>query len=235
MKKLVFTPDFSKRVFTGELEKSASSEARSRSVKFNKNLTDLAGYPKFCWTKFGIMIVFLSIFGISHKSFCESLEVVSKVAEATIYASSAQITRQAEVNVKEGINEIVFANIPENLDESTLTVSAIGQAKAKILDAKVKRIFLEKPESERVKALEEEIIKLEDNITEFNSQSALIAEEREYLRSIRLFAGQQIPEDLVTKMPEVTTLDSLDTFLKQKWQDTYSRELEIKKGSVTQT
>ena len=37
-------PDFS-------IEKSASSGARGRSVKFDENLTGLAGYPKFCLPK----------------------------------------------------------------------------------------------------------------------------------------------------------------------------------------
>jgi uncharacterized protein (TIGR02231 family) len=164
-------------------------------------------------------------------AFAESIEVKSKVTKVTVYTNAAQITRQAQVNIKAGFNEVVFTNVPENLNEGTLTVSAKGEAQAKILDAKIKKIFLERPESEQVRKLEDEIRELEDKIVEFNNRQTVIGEEREFLKSIKLYAAQQIPEDLVTKMPKSEELDSLNSFLKEKWQDTFVRELEIEKQS----
>lgn len=169
------------------------------------------------------------VLGVNYWAFAETVEVESKVAEACVYINSAQISRQAQASLKEGFNEVIFTNVPENLNEDTLTVSAKGQARAKILDAKIKKIFLEKPQSQRLRKLEEEIRKLEYKITELNNQQAVIREEREFLKSIKLHAARQIPEDLVTKMPETKELDSLYSLLKEKWQDTYIRELEISK------
>ena len=175
---------------------------------------------------FGVILV-LGL-GVSFCTFAETIETKSTVTQAVVYINSAQITRQAQVNVKQGLNEVVFTNVPEDLNEDTLTVSAKGTARAKILDAKIKRVFLERPESEQVRKLEDEIRKLEDEASEFNNQQAVLGEEREFLSGIKLYAGQQIPEDLVTKMPEAKELDSLNSFLKEKWQDSYARELEIK-------
>lgn len=162
-------------------------------------------------------------------AFAETIETESKVTEAIVYTNAAQINRQAQVDVQEGLNEVIFTNVPENLNEATLTVSAGGTARAKILDAKIKTIFLERPESGRVRELEDEIRSLEDGVVAFENEQTVLQEEREFLRSIKLYAGQQIPEDLVTKMPKTEELDSLNSFLKKKWQDSYVRELEIKR------
>jgi len=179
--------------------------------------------------RFLSIIIFLLVFGVNLPAFCETIERESKVTKAIVYTDSSQITRQVEVQLKEGINEVVFSNVPENLNEGTLTVSAKGEARAKILDAKIKKIFLEKPESTLVRELEEKIQELEDKSSEFNNQQIVIREEREFLSSVKLHANQQIPKDLITKMPNAEELDSINNFLREKWQDTLVRELEIKK------
>lgn len=169
------------------------------------------------------------VLSLSSWAFAETIETESKVTEAIVYTNAAQVDRRAQVDVQEGLNEVIFTNVPENLNEATLTVSAGGTARAKILDAKTKTIFLERPESARIRELEDEIRGLEDEVVAFENQQTVLQEEREFLRSIKLYAGQQIPEDLVTKMPKTEELDSLNSFLKKKWQDSYVRELEIKR------
>lgn len=88
---------------------------------------------------------------------------------------------------------------------------------------------MEKPQSELVRNLEDEIQKLQDETAQLNNRQSVLNEEREFLKSIRLFAGQQLPEDLVTKMPKSEELDSLNNFLKTKWQESFTNEMEIKK------
>ena len=175
-----------------------------------------------------IGIVLVLTFSLNSSAWSKTIEVESKVTSAIVYTNSAQITRQVEADLAEGFNEIIFSNVPENLNEGTLTVAAKGTARAKILDAKIKKIFLEKPQSELIRKLEQEIRELKDKANELNNQQAVIREEREFLDSIKLYAGQQIPKDLVTKMPKSEELNSLYELLKANWQDTYIRELVIK-------
>lgn len=175
-----------------------------------------------------VVFVIALFLGLQQWCFADTLEVESKVTRATVYTNSAQVTREVQVDLKEGLHEVVFTNIPEHLNENTLTVSAKGTAQAKILDAKIKKIFLEEAQSELVRKLEDQIQDLEDEVTGLNNEQATIREQREFLRSIRLHSIQQIPEDLITKTPDVQQLDSLNTFIHEKWQKTYQRELEIK-------
>lgn len=155
----------------------------------------------------------------------EVIQTEAKVTSAILYLDSAQVTRTALVKVQEGLNEILFTNIPEHLNEGTLTVSAKGSAAAKILDAKIKQIFLEEAPAEQARQLEEQIQALKDNITELNNGQRVIVQEQEFLTSIKLFAQQQVPEDLITKVPDVQQLGAVSDFIKTQWQDTFKRQL----------
>lgn len=57
---------------------------------------------------------------LSVSAYGEVIEAESKVTAAVIYTDSAQVTREAEVNLKAGFNEVTFVNVPENLNEATL-------------------------------------------------------------------------------------------------------------------
>lgn len=155
----------------------------------------------------------------------EVIQTEAKVTSVILYLDSAQVTRTASVKVQEGLNEILFTNIPERLNEGTLTVSAKGSAEAKILDAKIKQIFLEEAPAEQARQLEEQIQALKDDITELQNGQRVIAQEQEFLTSIKLFAQQQVPEDLVTKVPDVQQLGAVSDFIKTQWQDTFKRQL----------
>jgi len=169
-----------------------------------------------------------AIFLTAGAALADVVEVQSRVSKAIVYRDCAQVTRQAQADVKEGTAEIVFANVPENVSEDTLTVSARGTAEATIVDAKIKKIFLERPYSDKVRELESGIRPLENSLCVLANQQRVIEEEREFMKSVNLRAGQQIPQDLVTKMPKPEELGALDSFIKDRWQDIFTRELDIK-------
>lgn len=174
-----------------------------------------------------LLVCVLVLFG-QQCGFADTIETESKVIAATVYTNSAQVTRAAQVDLKEGLHELVFTNVPEHLNENTLTVSAKGTARAKILDARIKKVFLEEAQSELVRKLEDEIQDLDDQVVALNNEQATIREKREFLRSINLHAAEQVPEDLITKTPDVQQLQALAAFIQEQWQETYQRELQIK-------
>ncbi|MFH1245144.1 MAG: mucoidy inhibitor MuiA family protein [Candidatus Omnitrophota bacterium] len=176
---------------------------------------------KLFWGTINLLLGFVVIPG----AFAGVIETEAKVTSAIIYIDSAQVTRCARVNVKEGFNEILFTNVPEYLNEGTLTVSAQGSADARMLDAKIKQIFLEEAPSEQVRQLVEQIEQLKDSIAELNNLQRVIGQEQEFLTSIKLFAQQQVPEDLITKMPDVQQLGALSSFIRTQWQDTFQRRM----------
>ncbi len=154
----------------------------------------------------------------------EEITVESKVVKATIYSDSALLSREATLNLKKGMQEVIFSDVPEGIDEGTLSVSAEGQARARLLGAKVKRIFLEKEASLEVNRIKEEMQKLEKEIMSLNNEKLVIAQEREFLRSINNFSSAQIPKEIATKMPKAEELGGIYAFLSNKWQETFDKE-----------
>ncbi|MDD4953511.1 MAG: mucoidy inhibitor MuiA family protein [Candidatus Omnitrophica bacterium] len=183
------------------------------------------------------LLPFFCLLSIGNYIFAAELETDSRIVEVTVYPDSALIGRQAELKLNAGEYKVIFPNIIPDVDEDSLRVSASDGAQVKLFGAQVKKEFLEEPPSEKVKSLKEEIQKTEDQIRRAQDLKELISEEKDFLGSIRLFSGEQIPKDLVTKMPPAKELDETLKFLDLRLKENYgavmdaeiqARELEKK-------
>jgi len=150
------------------------------------------------------------------------IEAESRIVEATVYPDSALISRVANLKLNPGEYKVIFSNIIPEIDENSLRVSAQGNAEVKLFGAQLKREFLEEVPSEKIKQLNEEILKLQDEVKSLQNLKNLLLEEKNFLDSIRLFSRGQIPKDLVTKMPAPKELDDMLKFLDTKLKENYS-------------
>ena len=165
--------------------------------------------------------ILLILFLVGNVSLCfgETIKADSKIVQVTAYPDSALITRSANLKLSAGEQQIVFSDIIPDVDENSLTVSGKGSAQVKIFGAQIKKEFLEKPPSEQVKDLEDQIQKIADQINTLNNKIEALNDERDFLKSIKLSAGEQIPKDLITKFPSAAELENLDKFLLTKLED----------------
>ena len=80
-------------------------------------------------------------FRLSSLSFCllspvlwlQAAPVDSHISAVTVYQDRAVVTRTATVQLTGGTTELVFANLPQALNEQSLQVSGKGAAAATIL------------------------------------------------------------------------------------------------------
>jgi uncharacterized protein (TIGR02231 family) len=138
----------------------------------------------------------------------------------------------AHLELATGTYKTVFSNIVPEVDENSLRVSAEGSAIIKLFGAQVKKEYLEEVPSERIKQLEEEIQRLEDEIAGMQNLKTVLTEKKKFLNSITLFSNEQIPQDLVTRMPPISDLENilnfLDTELKENYIQALDCELQIR-------
>ena len=168
------------------------------------------------WAVFWLLVSFTGII------YAAEIKADSRIAEVTVYPDSAIITRFASVNLESGDHRVVFPDIIPDVDENSLRVSARGASEVKLFGAQVKKEFLEDVPSERIKQINDEVRKLEDEKSGIEDAKAVLSEEKQFLDSISLFADTQIPEDLVTRMPQVSELEGLLAFLSVKLKDNFS-------------
>jgi uncharacterized protein (TIGR02231 family) len=83
--------------------------------------------------------------------------VDSRITSVTVYQDRAVVTRTATVQLGGGTTELVFANLPQSLNEQSLQVSGRGAAQATILDVSAKQTFIDYTPNARVKELEDQL------------------------------------------------------------------------------
>jgi uncharacterized protein (TIGR02231 family) len=171
----------------------------------------------------GLVLILL----MSGPVFAADVNAVSRISEVTVYSSSAFVTRSAQVELNTGDTKVIFADIIPEIDENSIRVKGKGTAEVKILGAQLKREYTEEAPAVRVQELEAQIQAIEDENAKLNYEKQILAEEKQYLDSVRLYANQQIPKDLVTKMPSAADLDSTLGFLDVKLKANFARGQEI--------
>jgi uncharacterized protein (TIGR02231 family) len=161
-----------------------------------------------------IVIAVLVVFcWLSTRGDAENLDAPSKISSVTVYPGSAHVTRQVAMDLKAGEQSIVLKDIIPDLDENSLAVAGKGAAKVKIFGAYIKKEFLTQEPNQRVQDLIAKIESLDDQLVVAQGNERVLNQEKEFLNSLNLFAGQQIPKDLVTKMPTTDELGGVLKFL----------------------
>lgn len=83
--------------------------------------------------------------------------VNSAISAVTVYTDRAVVTRSASVDLPGGTTELVFANLPQALNERSLQVSGRGTAQALILDVSARQTYVDFTPNARVKELEDQL------------------------------------------------------------------------------
>lgn len=173
------------------------------------------------------IIIFLGlILFVGINIYAVEVEVESEISEVCVYTDSALINRVAHLELATGTYKTVFSNIVPEVDENSLRVSAEGSAIIKLFGAQVKKEYLEEVPSERIKQLEEEIQRLEDEIAGMQNLKTVLIEKKKFLNSITLFSNEQIPQDLVTRMPPISDLENILNFLDTGLKENYTQALD---------
>ena len=174
-------------------------------------------------TVFILIALFLSF---THLGFAEEINTDSKIKEVSIYPDSCLVTRIASLNLKPGEYKVILSDIKPDIDENSLRVSSNNTSEVKLFGAQLKREQLEKAPAENVKKLQDEIQALQDQKKKIEDRKEVLSQEKSFLDSIRLFSGEQIPKDLVTKFPGVDELQKLLAFLDTKLNDNYTQTMQ---------
>ena len=100
--------------------------------------------------------------------------VNSAISAVTVYTDRAVVTRTATVDLPGGTTELVFANLPQALNERSLQVSGRGTAQALILDVSAKQTFVDFTPNARVKELEDQLKGLGKQVRGLDDRGSLL-------------------------------------------------------------
>ncbi|MEI6438038.1 MAG: mucoidy inhibitor MuiA family protein [Candidatus Omnitrophota bacterium] len=162
--------------------------------------------------KRGLIVLAAVVFFAGFAS-ADKVDTVSAISQAVVYPSSARVTRVAKVSLKEGLQTVRFTGVVPSFDENSLSVSGKGSASVKILGAGLKTEYLKEASDDRVRELEAKIQAIDDALAAMKGEGNVLDQKKAFLDSVRLFNGNQLPKDLVTKVPSAEELKATMAFL----------------------
>lgn len=159
----------------------------------------------------------------ANRSFAQkSIEANSEIKSATIYLQGAVMVMHSTVNVPAGSNDIVFTELPQNINAGTVQVSA--NTDITILSAVYQLNYLNtKKENAQIKTLKDSLDLLNIQLKKTQGQKNIVKGQADLLNANKNVTGQNtgLNMDQLTKMYEFYTtkmndLNSQQLDLEQK-------------------
>ncbi len=140
--------------------------------------------------------------------------VSSTISAVTVYTDRAVVTRTATVDLTGGTSELVFANLPQALDDRSLQVSGKGTAQAQILDVSAKQTYVDFTPNVRVKEIEDQLKGLQKQMRGLDDHTTVLQAQGTMLDRMEtaLFA----PPTKDVPRPDLTQFTNSLTFLSEQ-------------------
>ena len=140
--------------------------------------------------------------------------VNSTITAATVYTDRAVVTRTATVDLAGGTSELVFADLPQALDERSLQVSGKGSAQALILDVTARQTYVDFTPNARVKELEDALRGLQKQTRVLDDKGAILQAQTTMLD--RMEAALFAPPAKDVPRPDLAQLTNSLTYLSEQ-------------------
>lgn len=148
--------------------------------------------------------------GIAHAA---AVAADSRIVSVTVYGRSALVTRQAQVALEAGSQDVQFAGLPASLDPDLLQVSGSGTAQATILDVTATSAQLESPANARLKELQAQARTIADELRTLNDRAAVLRAQQDYYERIKKATVEpQGGKDGGAMLPPVSAWEQYVTF-----------------------
>jgi len=163
------------------------------------------------WPVLALLTLFVSPFSTDADVIKPQAQIISVI----VYPDRALVTRSAEFDLTKGEHTIAFENLPANIDTDSVRAKGRGDAAVRILSLESKRIILERPREEQIAQLEEEIQNIKDQIAAAKARFENLNAEREFVRSVGVYAGEQFSKEFITRQPRPEEWNSMVEFQRQ--------------------
>ena len=140
--------------------------------------------------------------------------VNSTITAVTVYTDRAVVTRTASIDLAGGTTELVFANLPQALNERSLQVSGRGTAQALILDVSAKQTYVDFTPNARVKELEDTLRGLQKQVRGLDDRNGILSAQSTMLD--RMEAALFAPPTKDVPRPDLTQFTNSLTYLSEQ-------------------
>ncbi len=176
-------------------------------------------------------LTFLSSFSIlaSSLSHAADISAASRISKVTVYQDRALVTREAQVELPEGQNFILWEGLPSALTEESLRANGSGQSTVSILSVEIKKMFTPEETNPRVNQIVSELEKLQGEVRQIQARQSALSNQRIFVDSVRNFSSTQVSKDIQTKTVPASELQGLSQFMLDSYTEFELKSLALEK------
>jgi len=178
-----------------------------------------------------LLAAFGLVLGVSLSAAQES--VPSQIQEVTLFSNQALVTREAQVQVHKGLNEILLGVEAFRVDSDSVSARVFGDGE--VYSVQLKEIYLEEAPQENIRALEEKLRALKASLKVVEDSKAVLKNKEQFLGSVIDFSKTQVPQDIKTSFPQTEDLEKTLAFLGNNFEQIHDQRqsLNDKTGSIS--
>lgn len=160
--------------------------------------------------------------------------LTSSIAEVTVYADRARVTRTAAADLPSGAARFAFRKLPGWVDDGSVRVSLTPPDAAQILDVEVKRTFLAKPNEDEFKKAEAAVREISDQVAALDDEAKVLDAQAKQVDAIRAFSLDKLPKDAATREIKIAEYGQVVDFVAEQLRKIAKarRDLELKKRDL---
>lgn len=154
-----------------------------------------------------------------------AIELPGKLDTVTVYRGQAMVTRLVDVPAEPGLREVIVTGLPAQMLPSS--VFAEGAEGLVVRSVRYRERPVEQDIREEVRALDEKIRGVQDEIETNAKQRELLTEQRAYLQKLEQFTAPTATAELTHGVLNAETLKTLSEYLLDGRKLLVDRELEL--------
>ena len=155
----------------------------------------------------------------------------SKIKDVTLYSNQALVTREADMEVRQGFNEIQISLDAFRIDPDSVTARVFGEGE--ILSVQYKELPVVDAPQDFINNLAKEIEALQISRQGVIDKKRILQNKATFLGAFLEFSQTQIPKEIQTRLPAVEDLENTLAFLDTGFGEIYAGlqtlDIEIKK------
>ena len=149
--------------------------------------------------KKNVLLALVIVLGVPAVVRAAEITAASTITKVTVYQDRVLVTRQAQVELAQGENSVLFEGLPASLMEDSLRAEGQGVSRVTIGGVELKKIFSSQEADPRVAQITQELEKLQDELKELQSKTAALQGQMGFIDSVKNFSSIQVPTEIMTK------------------------------------
>lgn len=155
--------------------------------------------------------------------------LASAIKAVTVYSDRAVITRHAEIDLTAGEHELVFENLPAQLDNNSLQVAASATTPTTLLDVTSAQATLMSNANERLQALDKQITNISEQLDNLQDQQQVLTHQLDFINNMQASAttvNDKLNRPTATQLQQVMDLSyqSMQTLLQEQRRITANKQ-----------